>query len=341
MIEKIKYKKIAVVIFLTLLIWVWADLALDERLTISNTRINIAKSVNPRIWVSFDSEQFVMVDEFVLKGPASKINYARRAKSDGTLNFDFTFDADQANMIDSGIHRQNTLDFLRESYQVKRLGLMVESCDPAIITVNVVELVPKSLTVQCIDTGDILRNAQSIEPSEVDMYVPESWGRESTALVKLTDVEIRQARTSAIEKTPYILLPDGQIRQAPVSVKVSMPPEEDPLSNVKITNAKLGICMSMSPNMQGKYMVSEISNLSDIIGSIAIKATPQAEEAYKNMRYQVILEIDDSDADGEEKRREVIYNFPERYIREGQIQLGQPAETAQFKLVPLPSADNP
>jgi len=63
------------------------------------------------------------------------------------------------------------------------------------------------------------------------------------------------------------------------------------------------------------------------------------------MDYQVILRIVDEDAKSTETiRRELIYNFPPEYVRTGEIELvvtpDQPAE-AQFKLVRLPSADNP
>lgn len=338
--DKIKYKKIAVVIVLTLLIWVWADLALDERLTITNVRINMSKSAEPDIWVSFDNEPFFFIEEFVLKGPASKISSARRAKEERTLNFDFTFDPDQANLIIHGLYTENTLDFLRESYQIKRLGLMVESCEPATFTVNVEKLVQQSLPVQCLDTGGMSLNPQSIEPSNVEIYVPESYGREHPAVVKLNDSDINKARTSAIEKFPVIELPDGQMRQATESVSIKMPPVDEPLTSFKINNAKIGYCMSAIT--QGRYkVVQDISNLNGIIGTIEIKATPQAKEAYENMNYQVLLEIIDSDVDIEGQRREVIYNFPKRYEKDNKIQLNQTPAIAQFTLQPLPSVDTP
>ncbi len=339
MLKEIKYKKIAVVIFLTLLIWVWADLALDERLPIYNTRISISKSIDPGIWVSFDNEQFVVVGEFILKGPVSKISYARRAKEEGTLNFDFTFDAEQANLIGQGLYTVNTLDFLRESYQIKRLGLIVESCDPPTFTVNVEKLVRKSMPVQCVDTSGISLNAQGIEPSEVDMYVPDDYGRESAALVRLNEADVRQARTAGIEKFPFIELPDGQVRLASESVKIKMLPVEDPRGSYKITNAKIGYCMSHTT--QGKYKV-DVTNLTGILSSIAVRATSQAKDAYENMTYHVLLEITDADINAQEQIvRDVIYNFPKRYEKNNEIILDQPPAKAQFKLEPLPSANNP
>ena len=102
--KKTKYRKIAVVIFLTLLIWVWADLATDETLSVTNTPIRIPKVGDPRIWISFDKESTVYIDNFTLKGPASKIRSARLGLSNGAISFDFTLDAEQQGMVKPGVY---------------------------------------------------------------------------------------------------------------------------------------------------------------------------------------------------------------------------------------------
>ena len=55
MITKLKYGKIAIVVFITILIWVCADLALDEEFNFANATIRVVMS-NPKLWVSFDYE---------------------------------------------------------------------------------------------------------------------------------------------------------------------------------------------------------------------------------------------------------------------------------------------
>jgi hypothetical protein len=55
----------------------------------------------------------------------------------------------------------------------------------------------------------------------------------------------------------------------------------------------------------------------------------------------VILEIYDDDVKDPEPRREVIYNFPKKYVREGKIELAQPPVTARFKLTPVSSTESP
>ena len=252
--RKIKYSKLIVVIFLTILIWVWADLSLDDRHYIYNVSISVSRTTNPRIWVSFDGKRSVSIDTIELKGPASKIAEAKRGLDDGSLVFAFTLDAEQKGMVTPDSYPLDVLTFLRESHLIKQLGLTVESCKPGTLTVDVVELSEKSLTVQCIDESGISQTPESIEPSRVDMFVPVDWGRDRlTAQVKLTKAEIIRARSAAIVKTPYIELPDGQIREAEKTVSVKMPLEKDPLSTFTITTGSLGYCFS--PNLQGKYKV--------------------------------------------------------------------------------------
>ena len=95
MVRKINYGKIAVVVFLTVLIWVWADLALDEEHTIPSVTISVAKSTDPSLWVSFNEEPAVSVDNVVLKGPASRITDTRQKLNDGSLVLEFFLDAEQ------------------------------------------------------------------------------------------------------------------------------------------------------------------------------------------------------------------------------------------------------
>ena len=84
MIRKIKYSKITIVIFLTVLIWVWADLALDETVSVPGAMITVAES-SPELWINFDGKTSASIDNIVLKGPASKIADIKRELNDGSL----------------------------------------------------------------------------------------------------------------------------------------------------------------------------------------------------------------------------------------------------------------
>ncbi len=341
MAKKANYGKILAVVFITVLIWVWADLALDEEFSVSNVNINVAKSTNPRLWVSFNDESSVSIDKVVLKGPASRIADVKRKLNDGSLVLEFFLDPQQTEAIASpGERTLNVLAFLRQSDQIKQLGLTVESCKPETLSVKVVGLEKKSLTIKCIDEARNIIKAATIEPQKLDMFVPEEWGGEKlTANVQLTRREIDQARLSAVEKAPYIELAAGQIRELQRTVKITMPPDEDLLADYTITTARLRF--SLSPNLQGKYKVV-VDNLDEVIRTITVRATTDAKRAYEKMPYQVILEIDDEDAGSTEPlRRKLIYNFPDEYIRKDEIRLNQQPVTARFKLIPLPSAETP
>jgi len=205
-----------------------------------------------------------------------------------------------------------------------------------VLSVNVVGLVEKSLEVECLGEDQNPVKTKTIEPPKVDMFVPADWeGVKLIAKVQLTRSEIDQARLAPISKKPYIKLAAGQRRDAPKPVKITMPPEEDPRSDYTITTATLGF--NLSANLQGKYEV-KVTNLDAVMSAISIRATAEAKQAYENMRYQVILEIYDSDKDAkstEPLRRELVYNFPEDYLRKDEIELKQQPVTARFKLIPV------
>lgn len=337
MFGKIKYSKITIVIFLTVLIWVYADLALDETHPVSGA-ISVGES-RPSRWVTFGGKASISIDNILLKGPAAKITKVKQKLKDRLPSFEFFLDPEQEGMVEPNEYPLDVQSFLRRSDQIRQFGVTVESCKPATLNVKVVELVEKSLTVQCVDENDNSLKPESIDPPTSNILVPEEWGRDKVARVRLKRSEIEQARKAAIERKPYIVLPDGQTRQSRTSVKIKMPPEEDRLKSYPITTATVGYCLSA--NLQGHYRV-DVDNLTEVMGFITIRATPEAKQAYEGMRYQVILEIDDEDAQSTEwVPRELTYNFPADYVSKGDIELNQEPVTARFKLIALPSAESP
>ncbi len=343
MLGNIKISKIAIVVFLTVLIWVWADLALDDTFTVAGAAITVDDSALSR-WVTINGKVSVPIESITLKGPASKISEFRRKFRDrpSAPSFEFFLDVEQEGMMEPGGYPSfDVRSFLRKSEQIRQFGLTVESCKPANLDVKVVALSEKSLPVECFDTNGNPLKYENIEPAAVSVFVPDSWGRNEPARVTLTPRDITQARTAPVEMAPFIELPDGQRRKARTLVKIKMPPEEDRLQNYTITTATPGFLLGA--NLQGKCKV-EVSNPNVLMGAIQIRATEQAKQAYENMDYQVILRILDTDLNAPDRRRELIYNFPPEYVRKGEIELvvtpGQPAEI-QFKVVRLPSADNP
>jgi len=335
MLRKFKYGKIAVVVFLTVLIWVWTDLALDEILPERPATIVVDESANPKLWISFS--QALSADiKITLSGPHAAIaDVGRRLKKGREI--DFNFDAVQEKMDKPGNYSLNLLAFLQKDKEIKRLGLKVLSCEPELLDVNVVALVEKSMIVECFDEDGIPLEVKSIEPKKVDMFVPEDC---RTARVRLTRREIEQARLLAVEKKPYVVLAASQIREAATAVKVKMPPEEVRLSDYTITNTTLSV--ALSPALLGEYSV-QVTNLPQVLSPIAIRATPEAKRAYELQTLPLMtLYIFDADAKkgAEEQRRAVVYNFPLESVRKREIELKNPQQAAEarFMLMPLSSA---
>jgi hypothetical protein len=339
-IKRRRLRKIAATVIFTLLIWVFADLALDEELTVSNLKLSVAKSINPALWVTFSGQSGVPLEKVVLKGSARKIAELRQRINAGRFIREFYFDPENEKMANPGDHQFDVAEFLKGADGIRQLGLTVTSTDPNTLTVSVVELQKKQVVVRCLDDNQNPLKVASVEPAQVEAFVPaERGGAALEAKVLLSRREIEQARLAPIEKTPLIELAPGQTREAASSVKITLPKEQERLQEYLVTSVRLGV--SLSANLEGKYKV-ELVNPEAIMGSVAIRATPEAKRAYENMRYHVILEIDDSDksspAAGEpvpEIRRDLVYDFPPEFLRKDEITLNQSPVQARFRLVPI------
>ena len=340
MVKKLNYGKILATVFLTCLIWVWADLAQDEELSLPNVTISVVPGASSNLWVNFDEQSSISVDNIVLKGSVTKIAEIRRKLKESSTVFELLLDPRQEAMTTPGEHSLNVAKLVRQNEYARQYGLTVESCEPDTVNVNVIELVKKTLTVKCFDeTGNEIKT-KAIVPAQVEMFVPSDWeGEKLIADVVLSPLEESQA-IAAITKVPYIEFGDEK-RSASRPVKITTSPQEDRLGDYTITMVTLKF--SLSSVLQGKYGV-QVSNLDQVIGPIAIRATPQAKRAFENQPYHVRLEIDDSDAAvTEEIRREIVYNFPEEFVRKNEIRLSQnqQPEAARFRLIPLAVPDAP
>jgi hypothetical protein len=338
MLRKIKFGKIAIVIFLTVLIWVWTDLDLDEEHIVPRATISAAHS--QELLVSFSGQPEAVIKNIRLKGPAKKISEKSKQIDNGELDLDFTLNPEREGMTTTGSRTLKVLDFLKRSDKIRELeGLTVEDCEPEIIDVNVVKLVKKPLDIECRDENGVLVNVASINPAKIEMYVPED--SRLRAQVRLSNSHITQARISEAVVLPEIVLA-GQTRRATTPVRIKMSPEDDSLREYPIDDARL--IFGLSKNLQGRYYVDiDNSNYNELV-SFFIVATPEAKQAYEDQPYQLILVIlDDDQKNGPEvlQRRDVVYNFPEEYVRRNEIRLRNEPEEAKFKLIPLKPAENP
>jgi hypothetical protein len=332
--RNLKYGKIAIVLFLTVLIWVWADLALDETPPERAAVIKIDEPFNEAIWVSFRQKSSADI-KVTLTGPHSAfVALDRQLRTEGR-RLTFSFNAEQERLSEPGGRQLKVLDFLQKNKALKALGLKVESCVPEVVDVNVVALAKKPLLVGCFKGNGQSIKAQNIDPPTVEMFVPEGT---RTAQVKLSDVDIEKARSAAIAKTPYIVLADDLIKYAGTSVKITIPPEQSRLTDYSISPATLGI--ALSPALREEYS-AEVTNLTQVLGPIAIRASDEAKRAYEMQQLpHMTLYIFDDDAkkgEAEQPPRRVVYNFPDEFVRTGEIELKNPdqAAEAKFKLIPL------
>ncbi len=345
MLAKVKISKIAVVLFLTLLIWVWTDLALDETYDVSGATIILTES-DPRFWISFDGERTFDVNNISLKGPASRITNIKRKIENHSLSLLFPLDAEKEGLVASG-EPLTVQNLIQKSAQLQDSGLVVESCVPETIDVNVVRLIEKPLAVECYEESGALLSVESIvEPSTLKLLVPpegwppDNWAPGDKAKVVLTRSEIEKAKKTPVQKKAHIQLADGQTRLSNNSVTIRIPPEEERLKSFPDITATIGFCFS--DNMMGRFKV-ELLNQSAVIGEpIKIRATNQAKARYETQEeFKMTLYIYDKDEDQPAQSRQVHYNFHLDDVRNGDIVLDQTPVTARFKLIPLSSAPNP
>jgi hypothetical protein len=350
MIKKLKPGKISIVVFLTALIWVWADLAQDDRLPLSDIRLAVAPSTDPSLWVNFVVEQAdpnlqtsVALDTVVLKGPASRVAEVRRRKNKGTLDLNLFIVPAQEGLTQAEAHPLNVLDFLRKSDVIRNLGLTVESCEPKRLTIQTHKLVEQDVAVECVGIDTTLW-VPTLNPSSVTAYVPA--GRTLRARIpRLTPEEQNQAKTAPIEKTPYIELAQGadQRRDLSTKVKITLAPAQNVRTESRVP-ASYGFCFST--NLQGKYRVvlDKDTDLTKFSG-VMVTATAEAKDAYYQAPVQLILYIEDKDVQAAGPiERDFVFAFPEDYVRTRQIEANQPAPKAKFTLVPIhvePTLESP
>lgn len=331
-------------VFLTLLIWVWADLALDKTLLVPNVSISIVEPSTAALWATFKREgelpvSSISIKNIVLKGPTSRIADVERELSKGLLNLNFALNPELRKMTEAGSHTLPVLNFLKKrSGEISELaGLTVESCEPNTLTVYVEILVDTPLPVKCfLGESQVSQDVQNITPDTATILVPQNWGKEP-ARIELTLGEIELARSEAIEKMPFVLLADGRKRYADKRVQVNMPPKVDKLKT--LTVGEVGVSFCFSPITQDKYSVL-LDNENKVMSDIEIRATQQAKDDYEALSFQVRLEIYDDDVKATGLiPRKLIYNFPEEHVRNGDIELAQDPVEARFKLVPVTSGD--
>ncbi len=325
------YGKIILVIFITILIWVWADKAQDIEETFSGIIIKVAKSspADNDLWLNFDGKKIVTIKSITLKGSSHRLEKMDRDRKTGKKSMEFLIEIDDLENNKPGVKDIDVKRFLEKSSDLK--GVDVVGCQPETVNITVSKLVERELKIRVTGPKKEILTAKKIEPDTVKAMVPESWSPEQLfADVRLaTDSEITQARSTALEKVAKVQFPSDNPRVLPDKIKVLMPPVTEDRKSYSIT-ATIGFVYSR--NMDEKYE-TKLSNESDI-QRVSFKATPAAKAAFEAQDFHVLIPILDEDAADitKSQKRKVIYNFPIEFVEKGEIKLDQLHGEAEFKL---------
>lgn len=332
--KKIKFGKIAIIVFLTALIWVWADLARDEQLDLPDVAVEVAKSSNQELWVSFvaDREEpalrtSVTLKSVVLKGSARRVAGVKLSRNQGILDLNLFLSPEREGMTKAEVRTLDVLSFLKRSDEIRQLGLTVIDCEPKQLTLRVQELVKKTVPVECDGLDPSVQ--MNVQPETVEAYVPKEETGVRRATVRLSPEEQNRAKNEPVPKIPYVELAPGQRRDVSAKVTVTLAPAQNALLSDWVP-ATVGLCFSQ--NVQGKYRVV-LENDPTEWARVLIRATPDAKQAYAQMPHQMILFIQDADRQATEPiQRPVVFNFPLDYVHKGQIEADQKPPTARFTL---------
>ncbi len=329
-------KKLAAVVFLTMLIWAWAYLALEETMEQQAGTLDIS-GIRQDLFVSFENQPAPVSLKLKIKGPARKIAELRKrlraSDADPTKErLDFLYDPESQGHSTPASYDLKVVDFLNKSDKLKDLEVTVESCEPARITVKVEELTEKRLTIQCLDEHNARLADASIKPTSIQMFVRNNWTGPATVI--LSETAIVKARKGPVTVTPFIELTQGKPLYYKDTVSITLPATEHPLEPhpQQPTIGFIG-----SKNFWDKYTV-ELSNEDELRSSILLKASERAFSAYEKTAYQVLIEVlPDDETRTDAIHRDVIYNFPEEFVQKGEIKLAEPEppRKAIFKLVPV------
>jgi|FrelakmetLWP11LW_1041352.scaffolds.fasta_scaffold01411_4 hypothetical protein len=326
-------KKILAVFFLTLLIWAWAFLSLET--TLSHTAsLQVAPVAVSDYLVTFDGAEDSYDNlQLRFKGTPAKISEMLQRYRSETLTF--YYDPKEFGHTRSGKHTIDVSEFIRQNPKIREYALTLEWCRPEKLDVNVEKLEKKLLVVQCVDeTGGSIK-PDTIEPAQVEIFVRS--GYSGSAMVMLTPQQSERAKKLPISVKPYAEIAPGKRRYAeePVQVTLSASEKLEPM----VIQPAIGYVVN--PAMTGKFKI-ELLNETELKTITNIRFTEKAYEAYKKQKYQFLIEIRDGDESLPEiPPRAVIYNFPQEYVKSGQIEAPNPPHQAQLKLTPIVSPAAP
>jgi len=247
----------------------------------------------------------------------------------------FYYDPKEFGHNRSGKYIIDVAEFVRQNPKVREYALTLELCVPEKLEVTVEKLEKKLLVVQCVDETGGSVNPETVEPAQVEISVRS--GYSGSAMVMLTPQQVERAKKLPVSIKPYVEIASGKRRYADRLVQITLSATEK-LEPMVIQPA---IGYIVNPAMIGKFKI-ELLNETELKTITNIRFTEKAYEAYKKQKYQFLIEIRDGDESLPEiPPRAVIYNFPQEYVKSGQIEAPNPPHQAQLKLTPITSPAAP
>ena len=319
-----KLNKFLVIIFLALLIWAWAYMAIEKPLSRPGSLI-VSSSIDPGTLVLFSLnnaasyQKEIPLTSLNFKGAPSQISdllkrYNLPPGHEDKERLDFYYDPGERTESSFTL---DVLDYLQKSSKVQDLALTLESCMPPQIDVRIEMLEEKKLPIQCLDGNGTLRKEAQITPAFANIYVRK--GYEGPATVSLTQQQIENARRQPVKVVPYVRLGIADVvRESAEPVEVVLQSETLLKPRTFKTTKPVGIFMS--ERLQNAYKVT-LLNDEKIRETMLIYATDEAFRAYENMAYPLYIVIRDNDVVDLSKipPKTIYYNFPREYVRSGEI----------------------
>ena len=327
-------QKVALVIYLSALIWVWADLSNDLILEGKGVTVLISNDRPKDIWVGLEGADSVQIS-VDLKGPSARIDELKRDVAALEVYFS---PSELSEMSDN--FKYPIKNLVQESPRIRELGLTVEKCKPSSIDITMERLEKKQLKVVCIDENSNRITNVSIDPANIEMYVPSHWSGENlTATVVINSDQHTAAMTKSVSLRPWVEIEADRKVFAEKSVKVHLIAQEANLETFLLNGPRIGLLMN--EQVAKDYRV-EIVSRNEALTTIQVQASQEAYQKYKSEKYQMIVSIYPEDVPSgtdlpQDIERQVDYFFPKLFERQGLIKSVDTGvkPIVTFRLVPI------
>lgn len=251
-------RRLAVVVPLTLVIWVLADQA--TLIEAPNAELVLTIKHDPRIDVDVTAPQPALFNA-KLRGPTRAVDGLRAAMRGGPLRLEWNLPESFAR---PGEYRPAVGELIENLPEMRKRGLQVVSITPEVMTLRVDEVVTESVRVQ-VDSGPVQVNEVRLDPAEVKVSMRASdWGRlrasvppdQQVVAARLAERLARLAPDQTHQLDRVVLEPRlgglEVLRLEPGEVSVTL---RVVAQHVRRTIRGLAVTLAVTPEFLERYMV--------------------------------------------------------------------------------------